>query len=193
MHHAHATPAAVVSTPLSTPNPTQKYELLYATVLSHWRRSHCETALVVKELRRVEAATEAMPGTTTDPSPHLPPSATTTNQTAATLARGSRLGRVLVLCRASLQRRALHRWVIVSSQLSTGHAVQAATTALTRERALVKETAARLAAAEEAELMTREELEVAKAESAAPRPRSMSVRAEQLLAAWRRADISYKG
>ena len=146
-------------TPLSTPNPTNKYELLYATVLSHWRRSHCETALVLQELRCVEAAADA---------------------------RGSRLGRVLVLCRASLQRRALQHWVIVSSQLSTGHEVQAATASLRRERAVVKETAARLAAAEE-------ELEVAKAESAAPRPRSVSVRAEQLLAAWRRADISYKG
>ena len=105
-------------TPLSTPNPTNKYELLYATVLSHWRRSHCETALVLQELRCVEAATDA---------------------------RGSRLGRVLVLCRASLQRRALQHWVIVSSQLSTGHEVQAATASLRRERAVVKETAARLA------------------------------------------------
>ena len=144
-------------TPLSTPNPTSKYEVLYATVLSHWRRSHCETALVLQELRSAEAATDA---------------------------RGSRLGRVLVMCRASLQRRALQRWVIVSSQLSTGHAVQAANASLRRERAVVKETAARLAAAEE-------ELEVAlrarggRDESTAPRSRSMSVRAEQLLAAWR--------
>ena len=104
-------------------------------------------------------------------------------------ARGSRLGRVLVLCRASLQRRALQRWVIVSSQLSTGHAEQAANASLRRERAVVKETAARLAAAEE-------ELEVAlrarggRDESTAPRSRSMSVRAEQLLAAWRQVDAA---
>ena len=165
----HRTPAAAMRTPLSTPNPTNKYELLYATVLSHWRRSHCETALVLQELRCVEAATDA---------------------------RGSRLGRVLVLCRASLQRRALQHWVIVSSQLSTGHEVQAATASLRRERAVVKETAARLAAAEEAELMTRNELEVAlrahsdRGESTAPHSRSMSVRAEQLLAAWRQAEAA---
>jgi hypothetical protein len=157
MHHR--TPAAAMRTPLSTPNPTNKYEVLYATVLSHWRRSHCETALVLQELRRAEAAMDA---------------------------RGSRLGRVLVLCRASLQRRALQRWVIVSSQLSTGHAVQAS---LRRERAVVKETAARLAAAEE-------ELEIAararseRGESTAPRSRSMSVRAEQLLAAWRQVEAA---
>ena len=147
---------------LSTPNPTSKYEVLYATVLSHWRRSHCETALVLQELRCAEAAMDA---------------------------RGSRLGRVLVLCRASLQRRALQRWVIVSSQLSTGHAVQATNASLRRERAVVKETAARLAAAEE-------ELEVAlrarggRDESTASRSRSMSVRAEQLLAAWRQVEAA---
>lgn len=151
---------------LSTPNPTSKYEVLYATVLSHWRRSHCETALVLQELRCAEAVHK-------------------TQETA----RGSRLGRVLVLCRASLQRRALQRWVIVSSQLSTGHAVQAANASLRRERAVVKETAARLAAAEE-------ELEVAlrarggRDESTVSRSRSMSVRAEQLLAAWRQVEAA---
>ena len=179
-----ATPAAAARTSLSTPNPKQKYELLYAAVLSHWRRSHCETALVLQELRCVEAA------------------ATEEAQSLGAWSycvaadRGARLGRVLVLCRASLQRRALHRWVVASSHLSTGHAVQDAAASLRRERALVKETAARLAAAEEAELMTREELEAAvrsrseRAESTTPRIRPMSVRAEQLLAAWRQVEHS---
>jgi hypothetical protein len=150
----------------ATPAPAQKYELLYATVLSHWRRSHCETSLLQRELCSIEA------------------------QPASTALR-----RALVLWSAALQRRALHRWTLAASELAAGHAVQAAAASLRRERAQVKETAARLVAAEEAELAAREQLEAAKADNNASvqaeradnQPRQMGIRAKQLVAAWREA------
>ena len=78
----------------ATPAPAQKYELLYATVLSHWRRSHCETSLLQRELCSIEA------------------------QPASTALR-----RALVLWSAALQRRALHRKRHVTSPRARGFSV----------------------------------------------------------------------
>lgn len=106
-----------------------KYELLYATVLDHWKRSHSETAVVLRELRAQEGA----------------------RVTGA-------LARFLITWRASLKREVLHRWMLAASHLASRQALQACNATLRRERALVKEAQARLAAAEDAELMVREQL-----------------------------------
>lgn len=123
-HH----PLATSETP-SAP----KYELLYATVLEHWKRSHSETAVVLGELRTQEGA-----------------------RTSSALA--SALARVLTTRRASLKREVIHRWMLAASHIASRQALQACNATLRRERALVKEAQARLAAAEDAELMTREHL-----------------------------------
>ena len=122
--HPHALTAVETHTP-SAP----KYELLYATVLEHWKRSHSETAVVLRELRAQEGARTT-----------------------------SALARVLITWQTSLKREVLHRWMLAASHLASRQALQACNATLRRERALVKEAQARLAAAEDAELMVREQL-----------------------------------
>ena len=105
----------------------QDFQLLYHTVLGHWRRSdalwrrsHCEGVVVTRELRATEGA-----------------------QRLALLARVLRRGA------AAQQQSALHRWALAISRLGHHQQQQQQQSRLWAERSAVLEMEAQLAAAHE--------------------------------------------